>query len=113
MGIFTFEMQLRGLRADRLITQEEIANEIGVSVSLYKKWEQGKKQPSIDELIRLSIFFECTVDYLIGNDETDFGYDINKLSYEESQLLDIFNLLTDEQKYEVIGFAKATAKYLI
>ena len=37
--------------------------------SVYSRYENGKREPSIDILLKLSKLYSVSVDYLIGNDE--------------------------------------------
>lgn len=104
-------MILKELRTIKNATQCEIAEALGVQRYTYAKWEQGRAEPSIDDLIKLSNIFGCTVDYLIGN-ENDFGAITTTsptLTKTQSELLSVFNLLSEDDQHQVIGFAKALA----
>lgn len=61
-----FPERLKTLREDKKILQQDLAAHLGVSKSTVSGWEVGRNQPSYDMLIELSIFFEVSVDYLIG-----------------------------------------------
>lgn len=54
------------LRNDRKMTQEQLAEFIGVTKASVSKWETGKSLPDIVILPRLAAFFDITVDELIG-----------------------------------------------
>jgi transcriptional regulator with XRE-family HTH domain len=58
--------RLRDLRNKRDLTQEEVAQKIGVSRVTYTRWECGLVAPSVQDLIKLADFFNVSVDYLIG-----------------------------------------------
>ena len=55
------------LRTEKGLSQRDVAKAMYVSQGTYNNWENGKTQPSIEQLIRLAHFFEVSVDYLIGN----------------------------------------------
>ena len=62
--------KLQMLRKERKLSQEELADYIGVSRQAVAKWELGSSYPDIENLIRLSDLFKVTVDRLI-KDEGD------------------------------------------
>lgn len=47
-------------------TQLEISNLIGMAVSSYALYEQGRRNPDYDTLIKLADIYNCTTDYLLG-----------------------------------------------
>ncbi|MBR0194394.1 MAG: helix-turn-helix transcriptional regulator [Bacilli bacterium] len=58
-------MRLRELRNKSGLTQNEIANKLGVSGQTILNWENGIYEPKINQLIELADLFDVTVDYLI------------------------------------------------
>ncbi|MGM9631238.1 helix-turn-helix domain-containing protein [Butyricicoccus sp.] len=61
----TISDRIRELRRARGISQEELAEEIGVSRQAVSKWESGQSVPDLDRVIALSDYFEVTTDYLL------------------------------------------------
>ena len=57
---------LRRLRKNKDITQEELAGILSVSFQAVSKWERGDTFPDITMLPALSNFFEVSVDEIIG-----------------------------------------------
>ena len=45
-----FNEQLKDYRIDKRLSQREVAEQLGVATSTYSNWEQGRTQPSIDDL---------------------------------------------------------------
>jgi transcriptional regulator with XRE-family HTH domain len=60
---------LKRLRKQREITQEDLANFIGVSFQAVSKWECGDGYPDITILPVLANFFDVTLDELVGMNE--------------------------------------------
>lgn len=56
------------LRHERKITQEELADFLGVTKASVSKWENAQSMPDIMLLLQLAAFFDMTVDELIGYD---------------------------------------------
>lgn len=59
---------LKMYRKIKNITQQEIADRIGVTRQCYAHYEQGVRQPSIDVLRNICEVLECTSDEIIGID---------------------------------------------
>jgi transcriptional regulator with XRE-family HTH domain len=58
--------RLKKLRTDRGMSQAKMATMFGVTQQSYAKWENRLSEPDVETLIKLSIFFEVTTDYLLG-----------------------------------------------
>lgn len=50
------------------ITQEKLAERMGVSRQTISKWETGEAYPELDKLVELSRLFSCTLDTLLKED---------------------------------------------
>ncbi len=61
----TFGEKLAALRRERQLTQEQLAELLGVSRQSVSKWEGDLAYPETDKLIRLSGLFGCSLDYLL------------------------------------------------
>ncbi len=61
--------RLKRLRKENGVSQKEVADYLGVSVSAYSNYEQGIREPSLDMLLKLSDFFDTTCDYLLGKEK--------------------------------------------
>lgn len=60
-----FQDRLYRLRKERGISQEELANAVGVSRQAVQKWESGASAPDLANLTALSDYFGVTLDYLL------------------------------------------------
>lgn len=56
--------QLKELRAARGMTQETVAEELGVSSQTVSKWERGLLSPDISLLPKIAILYQCSLDSL-------------------------------------------------
>lgn len=54
------------LRRDKDITQEQLANIVGISIPAVSKWENGTSYPDITVLPILANYFEVTIDELLN-----------------------------------------------
>lgn len=57
--------RIQNLRKSRGISQEELADKIGVSRQAVSKWESEQSFPDIEKIILLSDYFDVTTDYLL------------------------------------------------
>lgn len=62
-------MNLRAIRLDRKLKVQEVSDYLCCLPSVYSRYESGKREPSLDVLLKLSKLYGVSVDYLIGNDE--------------------------------------------
>ena len=65
-----FAVRLREVRKERNLTQVQLANAIGIYKSpSISEWENAKKEPCIDTIIKLSRVLDVTVGYLVGEED--------------------------------------------
>lgn len=62
----TISERLYNLRKEKNISQEELANELGVSRQTISKWETGESTPDFDKIIPLCNYYGITSDELIS-----------------------------------------------
>ncbi len=67
----TFGEIIRKYRRERDLTQDELAQNIGISSQSVSKWERGDGYPDIMLLPVIARYFGVTIDELLGNDKTD------------------------------------------
>ena len=60
---------IAGLRADEKLTQEDLANELGVSTQTIKNWERNQTNLKGEIIKTLSYRFKVSADELLGIDK--------------------------------------------
>lgn len=68
MDTIKFGLFLKSLRAERGLTQEELAERLGVAGRTVSRWETGANLPDLDVLVMLADFFEVDLRELIGGE---------------------------------------------
>lgn len=58
--------RLRDIREDNDKTQKEIAVILGIHQQQYALYESGEREIPIHHLIKLAIFYNVSIDYLVG-----------------------------------------------
>ncbi len=57
--------RIQHLRKIKGLSQEELADQIGVSRQTISKWESEQSTPDLEKIVLMSDFFEVTTDYLL------------------------------------------------
>lgn len=66
-----FGDKLIALRKKKKLSQEELAEKLGVSRQSVSKWESGSTYPETDKIVQICNIFDCTMDDLINDNITD------------------------------------------
>lgn len=61
-----FKDRIRELRIQRKLTLSQLAAAMDKSEGAIRSWETGRAKPDADSLVKLSDFFGCTTDFLLG-----------------------------------------------
>ena len=87
-----FGDNLKRVRKMRKISQEELADKLGVSRQSVSKWETGENYPSMTNIMCLCTIFKCQINELVHEDMSDI------------------NSLDEEVKMSVVKFKKQKQK---
>ena len=60
---------LKQIRKERRVTQLKVAMDLNISREALSHYENGKREPSIDMLIKMSEYFNVSIDFLINGKE--------------------------------------------
>ena len=81
MGV-NFGEKLKKLRTSQKLTQQQLADRIGVAKSVVSYYESGDRYPSYDVLVKIARIFHTTTDYLLDVSK-DNVIDVTGLSDED------------------------------
>jgi transcriptional regulator with XRE-family HTH domain len=81
----SFNIRLRELRKVKGLTESALCAELGVARSTYSDWENGRKKPAMDMLIKMANYHQVSLDDLVDRynqavDQSDDPWAV--LSYE-------------------------------
>ena len=62
----SFCLKLKELRQERQLSQKIVAQKLGVAVSTYANWEQGRTEPGIYDIVNLLTVFEIDANELFS-----------------------------------------------
>ena len=91
---------IQKLRRAKKITQSEAAEQLGVSLSAYQKYERDKDSllPSLEMVIRMADFYGTTTDYVLGRKPNE-----PILDADMRLLIDTLQALSEEKRNTVIS----------
>lgn len=104
-----FAIRLKELRENQNLTQAELAEKLNVGVSTIGMWESTQRTPTAKMLLKLIAFFDCTLDYLLGDSNsttTKSTQRTDSLSELETELLSIFRQMDTAQQNRFLGIAE-------
>lgn len=108
---------IKFLRKQKKLTQEELSKKIGVNRSMIGSYEEGRAKPKLSSIQIIAHYFKLGVDDLINKDlRLDINSKKNKLSGKDikGSSLRILSTIVDHDNNELITVVpfKATAGYL-
>ncbi len=68
-----FKDNIIKLRKIHNLSQEKVAEDIGISRQAYAKWESGESIPDIEKCALLASIYDVSIDSLIGETSADAG----------------------------------------
>lgn len=82
-SIKDFGNRLTILRKGKSITQNQMAEKLGISFQAVSSWERNETMPDIDKLLSIAQIFNVSTDFLLGKHENTATINVNKLFDEE------------------------------
>ena len=91
--------RLKQLRIKKNIKQQDLAKALNVTKQSVSNWENNKRLPDVNTLIKLADFYNCSLDYLVGRELKEDNLktintlvsDLGHSSYDE--VISILNIL--------------------
>lgn len=87
--------KLYHLRMQNGLTRSQVAERLGVTVSLISAYELGSRKPSLENLLALSNLYHVTTDYLLGKPSISNCISTDGLSMQQ---IDALLLLINDLK---------------
>ena len=78
-----FSQNLQKIRSEKNLSQEQLADKIGVSRQTISAWESGKASPELDKITAISKLFSISIDELVGEIKTEAS-NFDKKEYEKN-----------------------------
>ena len=78
-----FGDRLKLIRQLKGFTQQCVADELGVSLRTYQRYEEGSSEPSLDKIVQIADFFGVLIDWYFDRDEVCRRFGV---PFDESQI---------------------------
>ena len=85
------------------ISPTRVALDIGLSKAAVTIWKQTESTPNGDVLCKLADYFGCSVDYLLGRENTS---DTTVLPAKLQELVDTASSLSEEQLSDLLRYVR-------
>ena len=109
-----FAEKLKELIIDSGRTAYSISKDLDISQASMSFYLNNKREPTLNVLNKIANYFQCSVDYLVGN-ENDFGVvergehslKTQPIKADEMEMLKLYRALTVIEKAKVIGYIQS------
>lgn len=106
-------VKLCSLRVASGMSQQEIADKLNITRTAYNKYENGKSQPTIDNIAILATVFDVSSDFLIGltddikPDQQKKPTNDGELSKAKQDFISFLGTISDEQTEKLLEIARS------
>ncbi len=82
LGAMDFPERLAALRRERGLTQQALADSVGIHVSQLRRYEAGQSQPTLDVIRKLAVTLSVSADLLVFDKDERGPDDDLRLQFE-------------------------------
>ena len=100
--------RIRAARRDRGLTQDELADQVGVSRSAVAQWETGRTGQVTANLSRIAAALEVSVEYLMAGDDKHAAGEVRQ--GDELALLRLYRECDPEDRQMLLRSARRLAR---
>lgn len=94
--------RIRDLREDAYKTQKQVADDMFMHVSQYRRYESGEREIPLSIAIALSEYYNVSIDYIAGLTNEKVSINTNNITASELKFLNRFRQLSDLQKGRIL-----------
>lgn len=99
------------------MNQKNLTSAIGLSSSAFTEWNRGKAKPGLKQLVKVSQYFNVSLDWIVFGDETPDNKleNVIKLDFSnpiEKELINKFRELPDSYQKNVLAYIDGIASTL-
>lgn len=113
----TIKDNIKHLREQRDMTQQELADVLGVNRATIAQWETGTSYPRMGTAMEMCEYFAISLNDLVDDspvhmavNRNDTGYTVElKPSTETDELMRLYRSMTDEGKRQLMDYARYVA----
>ena len=94
--VYDFGLRLKELREAKHLSQVDVAKRLDVTRSTISGYERNTIMPRAEQLIKLAILYNTSVDYMLGITNRSYLYLDDLSTSQQRTILDIVNRLKQE-----------------
>lgn len=69
--MIVFSQQLKSIRREKHLSQDDLANQLFISRQSISKWENGEAMPDLENLVRLAEILHVSLDELVKGEKIE------------------------------------------
>lgn len=104
----SFGERLREIRRERRLTQDEFAAILGTSKQILSRYELEQRSPKIEQVKKYAEKLQVSVDYLLGDTESEAVFNTICLNKKRKPFYKIFIDVTVEMGLDIPGIVRVT-----
>lgn len=85
-------------------SQKQVADDLGIHFRTYQNWEQGVREPGMQDTIMLAKYFGCSLQEIIDEDSVQYAY-VRLRDAQTEKLVRIFEQLPPEGRRALMACA--------
>ena len=103
--VFSMEIvqNILNLAKEKKITNQQLCKILETNPNKIYDWKIGKSKPSAEDVSKLADYFGCSVDYLLGRENTS---DTTVLPARLQELVDTASSLSEEQLSDLLRYVR-------
>lgn len=107
----SFYETLSSLMKKRNVTAKQLSEKLKIGKNQFKYWKDNGNIPNGETLISLADYFDCSVDYLLGREETKKAavLSVESSDTKKEQLIKNYELLNDEGQEDLLDYSEMLA----
>lgn len=96
--VYDFGLRLKELREAKRLSQTDVADRLEVTRSTISGYECNTITPSVEQLVKLAVLYNASLDYMMGMENRSAFYLDNLSASQQQTVLDIVDRLKEEFK---------------
>ncbi len=105
-----FGERLAGLLREQHLTQCKVARDLNIANSTLNGYIKGPRQPDYATLVRIAVYFDVSVDYLLGRSNVRKGPEQME-DKKEGELIGLYRCLQPEKQELLLEQAQLYRRY--
>ena len=83
------------MRLQHGLTQAQLGEKVGVKQNTFTNWENGKRTPSLEDIVKLSNLLSVSIEYLVGYSDIRRPYIVTNVEDENYRTVEALLEITD------------------